>query len=171
MSRKSETRVVEARASRISFGGCFRDLDSPASGQGQSPCNLTTLAQQIVSQSIAACKGSNGYMPVHEQLRHFAGCVYVLADNKVYVPEGKLLNRSRFNVIYGGFMFFLNRNGRATTASAWKAFTQNRVFRAPQCHSLCFRPEQPSGAIIREEGRVLLNMHPAGARAALREQQ
>lgn len=28
MTQKSETRAVEARASRNSCGGCFRDLDS-----------------------------------------------------------------------------------------------------------------------------------------------
>lgn len=101
---------------------------------------------------------------VHEQLMHFAGCVYVRADNKVYVPDGALLNRSRFNVIYGGYVFLLDGEGRKTTARAWQAFMQNRVYQPPQCHALCFRPEHPCGVLIREEGRILLNTRSTGAR-------
>lgn len=105
-------------------------------------------------------QGSRGYMSVPDQMRHFAGCIYVLSDNKVRVPDGDLLNRSRFNATYGGYLFLLDGEGRKTTPSAWQAFTQNRVYRAPKCHAVCSRSDQPSGAFIHEEGRVLLNVAP-----------
>jgi hypothetical protein len=116
-------------------------------------------AQTIEAAGMAPRDGSNGFMGVHDQLGFFLGCVYVRSDDKVYVPDGGLLNQSRFNAVYGGFAFVLDAEGQKTTTSAWEAFTQNRVYRAATCHALCFRPEQPSGALIHEEGQVLLNTY------------
>lgn len=116
-------------------------------------------AERIEAAGMLARAGSNGYMGVHDQLTFFAGCVYVRSDDKVYVPDGGLLNQSRFNAVYGGFLFVVDAEGRKTTASAWEAFTQNRVYQPPKCHGLCFRPERASGALIHEEGQVLLNTY------------
>lgn len=99
------------------------------------------------------------FMGVDGQLTHFAGCVYVRADDKVYVPDGDLLNQSRFDATFGGHQFVMDPFGQKTTTSAWEAFTRNRVYKAPRCHALCFRPEQPSGGLIHEEGRTLLNTY------------
>lgn len=116
-------------------------------------------ADKIESAGMATREGSNGFMGVHDQLDYFRGCVYVRADNKVYVPDGDLLDSARFNATYGGYLFVLDAEGQKTTDSAWTAFTQNRVYEPPRCHALCFRPEQPSGALVHEEGRVLLNTY------------
>jgi hypothetical protein len=70
-----------------------------------------------------------------------------------------LLNQSRFDATYGGHQFVLDPQGQKLSTSAWEAFTRNRVYKAPRCHALCFRPEQPSGALIPEEGRILLNTY------------
>jgi len=103
--------------------------------------------------------GTGEFMGVDGQIGHFAGCVYVRADDKVYAPDGDLLNASRFDATFGGYQFVLDPQGQKMTTSAWEAFTRNRVYKAPSCHGLCFRPEQPSGALIPEEGRVLLNTY------------
>lgn len=115
--------------------------------------------EKIEAAGMATREGSNGFMGVHDQLSYFAGCVYVRADDRVYVPDGDLLNQSRFNAVYGGYLFVLDGEGQKTTSSAWEAFTQNRVYQPARCHALCFRPEQPSGALVHEEGRVLLNTY------------
>lgn len=99
------------------------------------------------------------YMGVDLQISHFAGCVYVRADNKVYTPDGDLLDQARFNATYGGHQFVLDPQGEKMTTAAWEAFTQNRTYDAPRAHALCFRPEQPSGYLIPEEGRTLLNTY------------
>ncbi len=99
------------------------------------------------------------YMGIDGQLGHFRGCVYVRADDKIYTPDGDLLNQSRFDSTYGGHQFVMDAQGAKVTTSAWEAFTRNRVYAAPRCHALCFRPEQPSGALIGEEGRTLLNTY------------
>jgi len=118
------------------------------------------------SPEIAAAAGitlrtdqGGEYMGVDGQLGYFTGCVYVRADDKVYVPDGDLLNKGRFDAVYGGYQFVLDPQGQKMTTSAWEAFTQNRVYRAPHCHALCFRPESPSGALLNEEGRHLLNTY------------
>lgn len=104
-------------------------------------------------------RGPNEFMGVDGQISHFTGCVYVRSDDKVYTPDGDLLNKSRFDATYGGFQFVMDAQGQKLSTSAWEAFTQNRVYSPPRCHGVCFRPEQPSGALLAEEGRVLLNTY------------
>jgi len=99
------------------------------------------------------------FLGVEGQLEHFKGCVYVRADNKIYTPDGDLLDQSRFNATYGGHQFVMDPQGQKVSTAAWEAFTNNRVYRTPRCHALCFRPEQPSGTLILEEGRTLLNTY------------
>jgi hypothetical protein len=99
------------------------------------------------------------FMGVDGQLGHFAGCVYVVDDDRVYTPRGKMLNQSRFDRTYGGYQFVMDPQGQKMTTSAYEAFTLNRVYRAPTCDGLCFRPEQPSGALLPEEGLLLLNTY------------
>lgn len=118
------------------------------------------------SPEVAEAKGialrtdqAGEYMGVDGQLGHFAGCVYVIDDDKVYTPRGKLLNQSRFDRTYGGYQFVLDPQGSKMTTSAYEAFTLNRVYRAPTCDRLCFRPESPSGALLDEEGLLLLNTY------------
>lgn len=103
--------------------------------------------------------GGLGIMGVDGQLSHFAGCVYVRSDNKIFTPDGDLLDAARFDAVYGGYNFVLDSMGEKMVDSAWAAFTRNRVFEPPRCHALCFRPESPSGSIIVEEGRALLNTY------------
>lgn len=106
-----------------------------------------------------AFRDGSGFMGLDGQLSHFSGCVYVRSDNKVFTPDGDLLDSARFDATYGGFEFVMDAEGRKTSDSAWAAFTRNRIFQAPQCHALCFRPEHPSGALLAEEGRVMLNTY------------
>ena len=37
-----------------------------------------------------------------DQLDLFAGCVYVLSENRVRMPDGKLLDQKRFNAAVTG---------------------------------------------------------------------
>lgn len=117
------------------------------------------LTPEKAAEAKVTLREGSEFMGIDPQLSHFAGCVYVRADDKIYVPDGGLLTKSRFDSTYGGFQFVLDGQGEKTTTSAWEAFTQNRVYAAPYCHGICFRPEQPSGAIIAEEGWALLNSY------------
>lgn len=117
------------------------------------------IAVEQAQAANVTLRDGNEFLGVDGQLGHFAGCVYVVADDRVYTPKGHLLNKSRLDAVYGGYQFVVDPQGQKMTTSAWEAFTQNRVYRAPICDALCFRPEQPSGALVAEEGRVLLNTY------------
>lgn len=122
------------------------------------PLPVMPDAAQAEAIGIAMRTGY-GFLGLDGQIDHFKGCVYVRAENRIFTPDGDLLDKSRFNATYGGFEFVLDAEGRKTTDSAWDAFTLNRVYIAPRCHQLCFRPEMPSGAVFTEENRILLNTY------------
>lgn len=126
--------------------GCKAPLVPPAS-------------PEVAEAAGIGLRGSNEYMGVDGQISHFAGCVYVRSDDRVYSPDGDLLNQSRFDATYGGYQFVMDPQGQKMTTSAWEAFTRNRVYKAPRCHALCFRPELASGSLVAEEGRTLLNTY------------
>lgn len=116
-------------------------------------------AAEAAGMTLRTDGGGLGFMGVEGQISHFAGCVYVRADNKIFTPDGDLLDSARFDAVYGGYLFVLDALGEKTTDSAWAAFTKSRVYIAPRCHALSFRPELPSGALIAEEGRTMLNTY------------
>lgn len=123
------------------------------------PLAEPVTVEQVQEAGATLREGVSEFMGVDGQLGRFRGCVYVVADDRVYTPKGHLLNKSRLDAVYGGYQFVVDPQGQKMTTSAWEAFTQNRVYRAPICDALCFRPEQPSGALVAEEGRVLLNTY------------
>ncbi len=53
----------------------------------------------------------------------FNGCEYVAG--KVKLPDGALVDKKRFNVIYGGHEFDLGCGHK--TRSAWQAFIHSKV--------------------------------------------
>jgi hypothetical protein len=57
----------------------------------------------------------------------FFGCQYV--SGKVKLPNGALVDKKRFNVIYGGHEFDLGCGHK--TRSAWQAFIHHNVHGLP----------------------------------------
>jgi hypothetical protein len=128
--------------------------------KGASAALAPPVSAEAVEQAgMTTREGGSQYSGIEHQLEHFRGCVYVRADDKVYAPDGDLLNSSRFDATFGGYQFVMDSEGSKMTTSAWEAFTRNRVYRAPRCHATCFRPEQPSGGLLVEESRTLLNTY------------
>lgn len=62
-----------------------------------------------------------------EQMKMFEGYAFDMATCKIKTPEGYLLNRSQFNIRFGGMIFDIGP--RATTKRAYVAFTRNEYFR------------------------------------------
>ena len=90
---------------------------------------------------------------------YFEGCTYVVAEDRIYTPNGDLLKASQFDTLYGGKSFILDGEGRKTTTSAWEAFRLNQQWRCPVADRLCFRPERPPASIVEDEGLRLLNTY------------
>jgi hypothetical protein len=95
-----------------------------------------------------------------QQLEFFAGCVYVISDNKIWIPStGDMLDKARFDVVYAGHVFPVDGQNDKVTDSAWDAFTRSRVFSAPRVDRMCFRPEEPAGGVVYEDGRTMVNTY------------
>ena len=107
----------------------------------------------------------SGYrlMAQTQQAEHFAGCVYIASIDRVATPRDGILDSARFNVMYGGNCIFQVDAGSGgkmkTTDKAWQAFTLSQCIAWPKANSLCFRPEAPPLALVREGAQVLYNVY------------
>jgi hypothetical protein len=90
------------------------------------------------------------FLTVPEMQRLFQNCVYVRDHHSIMVPDGTLLKPDQFSATYGGHIFQLSSDMRAsgTTKNAFEAFTQCRIHRFPQVKSIRFMPTEKPGAII-----------------------
>jgi hypothetical protein len=102
--------------------------------------------------------GDFNYLTAEMQTEHFAGCVYVTDQHRVFMPNGQLLRPEQFNAseIGGGFEYEVTPQGKPTK-NAFEALTQNRMVKFPKADSLCFRPQLTPRTIIQEGPFKLLN--------------
>ena len=100
------------------------------------------------------------FLGLEGQMELFKGCVYVQELHRAFTPDGVLIKSEQFNVTYGGYVFQLeDTSAGKVTRKAWDVFTESQGLRWPIAHRTCFRPELESGALIKEEGRVLVNTY------------
>lgn len=98
------------------------------------------------------------FLSPDDQEQLFAGCVYIRNEDKVLVPGGPpLLNKSRFDTVFGGYKFVLGSDNAKMTSSAWEAFTESQILRAPMANDTCFRPELDPGVLVEAAGIVEAN--------------
>ncbi len=95
----------------------------------------------------------------NEMLSYFAGVVYIVRRNEMFLPSGVIVKASNFDGLYGGPTFFLDVEGSKPTKSAWQMFRENSHVDMPKVWDVCFRPELPSGAFVTIEGLPYLNMY------------
>jgi hypothetical protein len=117
------------------------------------------LAPYVVHAPVPRTAGRE-YLGIDDQLSYFSGCVYITESHKVWIPSnGTMLDKARFDVIYGGYIFALDAENRKTTDSAFDALTRSRLFIRPSADRAAFRPEHGPGAIIQEAGLSLVNTY------------
>ena len=90
---------------------------------------------------------------------YFAGCVYVVLDDSIWVPGGVMLKRSAFDTVYGGPTFYLDAEGSKSTRSAWEAFRTTGQAELPIVFQTIFRPELAPNLIKTIEGLPALNAY------------
>lgn len=66
-----------------------------------------------------------------QQIELFKGCVYVLAQHKVRMPDRTMLKPKQFRNAFEGHTFMLDNANQRTTGDAWEAFTQSEALRPP----------------------------------------
>ena len=130
-----------------------------SAGKAPSPPPTKEQADEATAQGVTLKSGYQ-YLAINQQVDFFKGCVYVQNLHRVFTPDGSLLKPEQFRAVYGGYVFALEAGGSGkTTTKAWEVFTESQAARFPRAHDICFRPEHPPGALIKEEGRVLLNTY------------
>ncbi len=117
------------------------------------PTVVTTTSAEAVY------RGGGQILTATNQLTHFAGCVYVRTPHKIFVPDGDLLDSGQFKAAYGGYEFMVEEGTSKGSKDAWEAFVLSRCIAFPKAQDVCFRPEQPSGAVINEQGRSMVNTY------------
>lgn len=100
---------------------------------------------------------TGGFVPSSDIPEVFQGCTYVLEDNQIFTPQGYMVNKDRFNVLYGGYIFSLDDH--KTSRKAWDAFTECPSWRPPTAERKAFRPELPPGQIFDTEGMCCINTY------------
>ncbi len=127
--------------------------------QGRKP--VETVAPDVAAAAGMKLRSDHPeFIGAADQLTFFQGCVYIVEHNKIWIPAtGDLLDKARFDVIYGGHLFAVDPQNDKITDSAFDAFTRSRVFEAPRADRTCFRPECPPGAVMEEEGRRVANTY------------
>lgn len=113
----------------------------------------------VSAQSGGVLKTGYQLLAVSQQLDLFKGCVYIRDLHRVFTPDGALLKSDQFKADYGGYVFVMDAINDKVTKNAWEVFTESQAVRFPKAHAICFRPECEPGALIEEEGRVLLNSY------------
>jgi hypothetical protein len=116
------------------------------------------LPEQLPEGTSGAREGFQ-YMSITQQLEHFAGCVYVQDAHRAFMPDGSMLRAEQFKVARGGYLFAVDNAGQKDTKNAWEAFTESQAYDFPKAHGTCFRPEEPPGAVIEEDGYKYVNTY------------
>ena len=99
------------------------------------------------------------FLSISAQLEFFDGCVYLNQPNEVWCPDGQMRDAQRFKIYRGGYHMALDSTGDKTTKDPWEAFTMSQGVNFPKADAACFRPENPAGAIVEEDGFKLLNTY------------
>jgi hypothetical protein len=120
--------------------------DSPAPSAMNEPPRPTMVA------------GST-FVNNEEQLRLFAGCVYIRELHRVLVPGGSMLKPEQFKVAFGGYTFTMDNANEKTSRDAWEAFTQSQAYRCPRVDGTCFRPDLSPGSIVQRGGQSFVNTY------------
>lgn len=139
--------------------GFVRNVYQQRESASPTPAGPPVTAEEVIEAGFEPRHALGTIVLANMQMGHFAGCIYVTSLNKVLTPDGDLLDQARFNVHYGGHTFALSADNRATTTSAWTAFTESGHFSTPIAHRLCFRPEHGSVGIILDSGKRLANAY------------
>ena len=122
-----------------------------------TPAATATAAQQ------PATVGRHGfleYLNPEDQPAFFQNCFYIIGRNQIFsVPRALVLNKTVFDVVYGGHRFVFDRISGKGTDSAFDAFTLSRQNEPAMVDELCFRPELPPGYVVREGIRTYVNSY------------
>lgn len=134
------------------------------------PAAVETLATQTNMTPIGGIRASveaighvraDGAM-VHggEMATVFKGCVYLKRQDRAFVPGDTVpLKPAAFRFKFGGNMFIADEATGKMTNDAWDAWTNSKMYRAPEAAGTCFRPDLPHGHLVDNQGEWFVNTY------------
>jgi hypothetical protein len=134
-------------------------------GQGVSITDAQTVGhviqQQVMLGDLTPIPRSPGFqlMTPDTQIQYFSGCVYISHDNKIMIPNRRLLNKQQFDAFYGGWVFSLDAENNKTVKSAWDALTLSQAVNFPKVDGRQFDPLNKTGLIIEHDGTTHINTY------------
>lgn len=99
------------------------------------------------------------YLNIQEQVKLFAGCVYILNQHSIFTPKKGIMKPDQFNAWFGGSTFAITHEPKPITRKAFDAFTHSQGYTFPRVQKTCFRPELKSGEIIDIQGESHVNTY------------
>ncbi|MER9854535.1 MULTISPECIES: DUF5906 domain-containing protein [unclassified Mesorhizobium] len=120
----------------------------------------TTPAATVPAMPAPPELDCSGEMLTHlEQQTWFKDCVLIGPESRIIGPRGIRYDVGSFNASYGGKKFIIDGTGKPTD-EAWKAATRSTLWTVPKVDGTCFRPERPTGEIVRDGlGRSYVNTY------------
>lgn len=121
--------------------------------------------QEDASEEILIPKDPTGktYLDRNDLKHYFKNCAYLMAENKIIIHNGTMLDRVRFNAAKGGKLFCIDDFGDKNkyTDDAWKAFVNNPIIDTShqKANIGCFMPNKKFGEKIHSEGLEMINTY------------
>jgi hypothetical protein len=109
--------------------------------------------------SVTQIVTGNTMIGLEDQLKLFAGAIYIQEQHRALIPGGKLLKPEQFRVQFGGYQFQMDALNERMSKDPWDAWTQSRLFRCPKVDGTCFRPDLPFGEIVERTGQKFVNTY------------
>lgn len=90
----------------------------------------------------------------------FQNCYFIAAEGKIFSPQGRFMNSTQFNGLYGGKEFSLKESGAKLTDEPWKAALRASDWHIPKVDHVRFLPEENPMTIIKDRlGRNGINTY------------
>lgn len=124
------------------------------------PVGVTVTAAAPVSAVGQLIEGQL-YVDAAGQLDLFRGCVYIVDDNKVFVPHEMgfhMLSAEQFSNKFGNYLFTKDKEGHIAK-NAFEAFARSQIVKYPQADRAGFRPDLEPGCIFLHEGYTYVNTY------------
>lgn len=118
---------------------------------------VSTTPQPVTGETV---------LTLDDQLKFFAGCIYVADVHGILMPGGAVLKEGQFNAVKGGYSFVFDNHGGKLAKKAWECFTDSKAMHYPKVDTMEFAPQREPGAIWRADGAVYVNTYyPAQTRS------
>lgn len=71
----------------------------------------------------------SNFLTVEDQIALFRELRFDSMKLRAVLPNGQLIDKKRFNVLFGGRIFAMDKDNIRTTRHAWTAYTSNEAYR------------------------------------------